>query len=163
MIREIAIRARRDVPQRQVCIVKTMEKDPSELPGMPRNPWRLKTPDGKTDFKAFRAPSANPPAIVVRVGTKELRYHLRCLDDLYEMLKANGDWVPLGGAAEHVQVGAGSVEAWARSPHNPVGGWYGLEKGSRGDFAVYVPPIMKTLNLAEMDDAAGECRMKAVL
>ena len=24
----------------------------------------------------------------------------------------------------------GTVEAWARSPANPVGGWYGLKKGA---------------------------------
>jgi len=139
-----------------------MEKDPSELPGMRRNPWVLKTPDGRTDFKAFRDTTRDPPSIVVLTGERELRYHLRCLDDLYEMLKEKGGWVPLGSADEHERTASGTVEAWARSPHNPVGGWYGLTKGSRGGFATFVPPIMKTLNLAEVQSSPQGGRMRAV-
>ena len=39
----------------------------------------------------------------------------------------------------------GSVEAWARAPSNPVGGYYGLRKGYRGRFANYVPPVLELL------------------
>ncbi|MGA2480654.1 MAG: DUF6855 family protein [Spirochaetia bacterium] len=139
-----------------------MEKDPSGLPGMRRNPWILKTADGKTEFSAFRDALLDPPAIVVLAGKQELRYHLRCLDDLYEMLKERADWVPLGWAAEAEQPRAGSVEAWARSPRNPLGGWYGLQKGSRGLFALFIPVIMRVLNLAEVEDGPGGGRMRAV-
>lgn len=118
---------------------------------MRRNPWRLKTLDGRTSFKAFRDTTLDPPAIVVLVGNKELRFHLRCLDDLYEMLKERGGWVPLGSADEQERAAPGSVEEWARSERNPVGGWYGLSKGRRGQFATFVPPIMVTLNLAEAE------------
>jgi hypothetical protein len=139
-----------------------MERDPSELPGMRRNPWVLKTPDGRTDFKAFRDTVLDPPAIVVLVGKKELRYHLRCLDDLYEMLKGRAGWVPLCSAEEQEPAVAGSVEGWARSPDNPVGGWYGLKKGFRGGFASFIPPIMQVLNLAQVEDTSPHGRMRAV-
>jgi hypothetical protein len=139
-----------------------MEKDPSSLPGMRRNPWALKTSDGKTDFSAFRDAQLNPPSIVVLAGTKELRYHLRCLDDLYEMLKERGGWVPLGCAEEAERPETGSVEAWARSPQNPLGGWYGLKKGSRGEFALFVPSIMRALNLAEVEEGPAGSRMRAI-
>ena len=139
-----------------------MEKDPSELPGMRRNQWILKTPDGKTDFKAFRDTTLQPPALVVLEGEKERRYHLRCLDDLYEMLKERGDWVPLCSAGEGEQPASASVESWARSPQNPLGGWYGLKKGLRGAFATFVPPVMRTLNLAEVEGTPEEGRMRAV-
>ena len=135
-----------------------MEKDPSELPGMRRNPWILRTIDGKTGFQAFRDTTLHPPAIVVLIGKKELRYHLRCLDDLYEMLKERGGWVPLGSAEEQEHAASGSVEEWARSAHNPFGGWYGLTKGQRGEFAAFIPPIMVTLNLAEVESEGDRIR-----
>jgi len=139
-----------------------MERDPWDLPGMRRNPWRLKTTDGKTDFAAFRDTTLSPPALVIRAGERELRYHLRCLDDLYEMLKERGGWVPLGSAEEHEAVTPGSVEEWACSVQNPLGGWYGLKKGSRGGFATFVPPVMETLKLAEVEGNPRDGRMRAV-
>jgi hypothetical protein len=139
-----------------------MENDPSRLPGMRRNPWVLKAADGETEFSAYRDASGSPPAIVVLFGKTELRYHLRCLDDLYEMLKERGGWVPLGGAAELQQPAEGSVEAWARSPLNPLGGWYGLQKGSRGHFALFIPAIMRVLDLAEVEDVPDGGRMRAI-
>jgi hypothetical protein len=139
-----------------------MENDPSRLQGMRRNPWVLKAVDGTTDFNAYRDAALNPPAIVVLVGETELRYHLRCLDDLYEMLKDRGGWVPLGRAAELQQPPEGSVEAWARSARNPLGGWYGLQKGSRGHFALYIPAIMRVLDLAEVEEEPGGGRMRAI-
>jgi hypothetical protein len=122
----------------------------------------LRTPDGQTEFTAFRDPIASPPAIVVRVGRDELCYHLRCLNDLHEMLKDKGGWMPLGGADERTSAAAGTVEAWARSADNPVSGWYGLSRGMRGRFAVYVPPIMTALDLAEIDREHAGGRMRAV-
>jgi hypothetical protein len=139
-----------------------MERNPSELPGMRGNPWVLKTPDGTVEFRAFRDVTLDPPSLVVQVGRKEIRYHLRCLDDLYEMLKGRGGWVALGGAEEQEPAAPDSVEAWARSPRNPVGGWYGVKKGQRGGFAVYVPPIMQVLNLAAVDTTPPSGRMRAV-
>lgn len=124
-------------------------------------PWTLKTPPGASEFVAFRDDTLDPPALVVKVGSTELRYHLRALDDLHAMLKKHGDWMPLGGADEQKPAAEGTVEAWARSPKNPVGGWYGLKKGLRGRFAVYVPPVMEKLGLAEVEHLPKNNRMRA--
>ena len=124
-------------------------------------PWVLRTPPGQSEYLAFRDEALDPPALVVQVGKTELRYHLRCLDDLHGMLAAAGDWVPLGSADEQKPAAEGTVEAWARADLNPVGGWYGLKKGLRGRFANYVPPVMEVLGLAEVEHNARNNRMRA--
>ena len=129
--------------------------------GTRARPWVLKTPSGQSEFQAFRDDEADPPALVVQVGKTELRYHLRCLTDLREMLSAHGDWMPLGSADEQKPAGEGTVEAWARSPENPVGGWYGLKKGLRGRFGNYVPPVLEVLGLAEVEHNPRSNRMRA--
>jgi hypothetical protein len=129
--------------------------------GTSGNPWILKTPPGSAGFEAYRDESADPPALVVQVGKTQLRYHARCVDDLQTMLKKHGDWMLLGGADEQKPAVEGTVEAWARSPGNPVKGWYGLKKGLRGRFAVYVPPVLEALGLAEVEHDAKNNRMRA--
>ena len=101
------------------------EKDPSELPGMRRNPWVLTTPGGKSVFRAFRDITLQPPALVVRDGEKEMRYHLRCLDDLYEMLKGRGGRGRAGQRPRERETGRGHGRSVGRSAESPVGGWYG--------------------------------------
>ena len=135
---------------------------PKATVGTKANPWSLKTPGGRSEFEAYRDDELDPPALVVQVGKTQLRYQLRCLDDLHAMLKKHGDWMPLGGADEQKPAAEGSVEAWARSEKNPVKGWYGLKKGLRGRFAVYVPPVMKELGLVEMEDNPKNNRIRAV-
>jgi hypothetical protein len=125
-------------------------------------PWVLKTPPGSSEFEAFRDEALDPPALVVRVGKTELRYHLRCIVDLHAMLKAGGDWIPLGAADEQKPAAEGTVEAWARSDGNPVGGWYGLKKGLRGRFGVYVPPVLEVLGLAEVEHNPRNNRMRVL-
>jgi hypothetical protein len=78
------------------------------------------------------------------------------------MLQARGDWVELGSADEQKEAKLGTVEAWARSPENPLGGWYGLKKGLRGRFGMYVPPLMERLGLAEVEHNPRGNRMRAV-
>ena len=129
--------------------------------GTPQKPWTLQTPSGSSEFIAFQDASADPPALVVQVGKTELRYHLRCLDDLHAMLKAHGDWMLLGSADEQKPAAEGTVEAWARAKSNPVGGWYGLKKGLRGRFGVYMPPLLEALGLAEVTHDAKNNRMRA--
>ena len=129
--------------------------------GSREQPWVLKTPPGSSEFTAYRDEAADPPALVVQVGKTEVRYKLRCLDDLHAMLEAHGDWMPLGSADEQKPAADGTVEAWARSPQNPVGGWYGLKKGLRGRFANYVPPVMEVLGLAEVEHQPRNNRMRA--
>ena len=129
--------------------------------GTREDPWVLKTPPGSSEFTAFRDASLDPPALVVQVGKTELRYDLRCLDDLQAMLKQQGDWVPLGSADEQKPAAEGTVEAWGRSPENPIGGWYGLKKGLRGRFGMYVPPVLEALGLAEVEHNPKNNRMRA--
>jgi hypothetical protein len=139
-----------------------MAKEKVKGDGSAAKPWVLQTPSGQSEFKAYRDQGADPPALVVVVGKTELRYHLSCLDDLHQMLKQHGDWMPLGSADEQKPAAEGTVEAWARSAKNPVRGWYGLKKGLRGRFGNYVPPVMKALGLAEVEDKPRNNRMRAL-
>jgi hypothetical protein len=130
--------------------------------GTPQDPWILTTPPGTSEFEAYRDPGLDPPALVVQVGTTQLRYHLRCVDDLHAMLVERGDWVLLGNADEQKEAKPDTVEAWGRAEDNPVGGWYGLKKGLRGRFGNYVPPVLEALGLAEVEHQARNNRMRAI-
>ncbi len=68
--------------------------------GTADSPWELTTPPGTSAFEAYRDQAAQPPALVVQVGTTQLRSHLRCVVDLHTKLSTAGDWVPLGSADE---------------------------------------------------------------
>lgn len=135
---------------------------PKESAGSKDNPWKLKTPSGTAEYVMYRDESTNPPTLACVVGKTELRYDLRCLDNLHQMLKQHGDWMPLGSADEQKPATEGTVEAWGRSAENPVGGWYGLKKGLRGRFAMYVPPLMEALGLVELEHNPKNNRMRAL-
>ncbi len=128
--------------------------------GTADDPWILKTPSLSSDYKAWRDEAKAPPALVVQVGTTELSYQLRALDDLTAMLKKHGDWMPLGNADEGKPVQPGTVEAWARDPKNPVGGYYGLRKGYRGRFANYVTPVLELMGRVELEHAPRNNRVR---
>jgi hypothetical protein len=130
--------------------------------GSKENPWKLKTPPGTAEFEAYKDEAAQPPALVVQAGSTQLRYHLRCIEDLHAMLKAHGGWMLLGSADEQKPAAEGTVEAWGRSPENPVGGWYGLKKGYRGRFGMYVPMVLKKLGLAEVEENPRNNRTRAL-
>ncbi len=130
--------------------------------GTSEDPWVLTTPPGRSEFEAYRDPDAEPPTLVVQVGSTQLRYHLRCIEDLHRMLQDRGDWMLLGNADEQKPAAADTVEAWGRSEDNPVGGWYGLKKGLRGRFGNYVPPVLEALGLAEVEHQPRNNRMRAV-
>jgi hypothetical protein len=130
--------------------------------GTKESPWVLTTPPGRSQFEAYRDESLDPPTLVVQVGTTQVRYQLRCIDDLHAMLVAHGDWMPLGNADEQKPAAEGTVEAWGRSEDNPVGGWYGLKKGLRGRFGNYVPPVLEVLGLAEVEHNPRNNRMRAI-
>ncbi len=49
-----------------------------------------------------------------------------------------------------------------RSPSNPVGGWYGLRKGYRGRFRMYVPMVLAKLGLAEVESKPRNNRVRAL-
>ena len=129
--------------------------------GVAGDPWTLKTPSLSSEFQIWRDPAATPPALVCQVGTTKLSYHLRAIEDLAAMLKARGDWMELGNTDEGKPVKDGSVEAWARSETNPVGGYYGLRKGYRGRFANYVTPVLEHLGLVELEHGPKNNRVRA--
>ncbi|MFN8574493.1 MAG: hypothetical protein U0132_20745 [Gemmatimonadaceae bacterium] len=125
------------------------------------NPWRLQTPPGTSEYTMHVDEVDATPILVCTVGKTVLHYDARCIDDLYVMLQRAGDWVELGGADEQKPAKAGTVEAWARSEDNPRGGWYGLKKGLRGRFGVYIPPLMEALGLCELEHNPRNNRMRA--
>ncbi len=125
------------------------------------NPWKLKTPPGTSEYTMHTDEKDGKMILVCTVGSTVLHYDARCIDDLLAMLKKAGDWVELGGADEQKPAKEGTVEAWGRSVTNPVGGWYGLKKGLRGRFGVYVPPLMEELGLCELEHNAKNNRMRA--
>jgi hypothetical protein len=125
------------------------------------NPWVLKTPPGTSEYRMHVDEKDGLQVLVCTVGKTVLLYDARCIDDLHTMLKATGDWVELGGADEQKPAKEGTVEAWGRSPKNPVKGWYGLKKGLRGRFGVYVPPLMEVLGLCELEHNPRNNRIRA--
>ena len=125
------------------------------------DPWMLHTPPGTSDYTMYRDDDATPPQLVCQVGSTGLTYDARVIDDLHAWLREQGDWVPLGAADEQKPAKDGTVEAWARSESNPVGGWYGLRKGYRGRAGMYLPPLLEELGLAELEHQPRNNRMRA--
>ena len=129
--------------------------------GTKDNPWKLKTPPGASEYEMYRDVVDGREVAVCTVGKTVLHYDWRCVDDLHTMLKQHGDWMELGAADELKAPKDGTVEAWGRSSDNPIGGWYGLKKGLRGRFGMYVPPLVEELGLVELEHNARNNRVKA--
>ena len=129
--------------------------------GTKEDPWKLKTPPGTSDYEMYKDTTDGKEILVCTVGKTVLYYDYRAIADLQKMLEARGDWMELGSADEQKSAKEGTVEAWGRSPKNPVGGWYGLKKGLRGRFGMYIPPILEKLGLAELEHNAKNNRMRA--
>ncbi len=130
--------------------------------GTKEDPWALKTPPGTSSYTMYKDELAEPPVLVCQVGSTTLKYQLRAVEDLHVWLVDQGAWVPLGAADENKPAAAGTVEAWGRSPDNPVAGWYGLRKGYRGRFGMYLPPLLEALGLAEVTHDARNNSMRAI-
>lgn len=130
--------------------------------GTEDDPWELTTPPGTSRYQMYADADADPPTLVCQVGSTQLRYQLRSIEDLHAWLQSVGEWVPLGAADEKKDAADGTVEAWGRSPDNPVGGWYGVRKGYRGRFGMYLPPLLEELGLAEVTHDARNNRMRAI-
>jgi hypothetical protein len=129
--------------------------------GTKDDPWVLTTPPGSSEYNMYKDEEADPPALVCQVGSTTLRYHVRAIEDLHAWLVAQGGWVLLGAADEKKPAADGTVEAWGRSADNPVGGWYGLRSGYRGRFAMYLPPLLELLGLAEVTHDPRNNSMRA--
>ena len=130
--------------------------------GTKENPWQLKTPPLTSEYTMHREVKDEKEVLVCTVGSTVLYYDYRCLNDLHAMLKAHGDWMELGSADEQKPAKENTIEAWGRSADNPVGGWYGLKKGLRGRFGMYIPPLMEALGLAEVEHNPRNNRMRAI-
>ncbi len=126
------------------------------------DPWQLTTPPGTSSYTMYRDHDADPPALVCQVGSTTLKYHLAAIEDLHAWLLTQGDWVELGAADEGKPAKEGTVEAWGRSETNPVGGWYGMRKGYRGRFGMYLPPLLEALGLADLTHDARNNRTRAI-
>ena len=135
--------------------------EPGTGTGTAEDPWVLRTPPGTSEYSMYRDDSADPPELVCQVGTTKLRYLARCLGDVPQMLADHGDWMELGSTDENKAAEEGTLEAWARSESNPLGGWYGLRKGYRGRFAMYVPPLLEHLALVELEHNPRNNRIRA--
>jgi hypothetical protein len=129
--------------------------------GTKEKPTHLKTPPGTSEYTMHTDEKDGMEILVCTVGKTVLHYQYRCLADLHTMLKKHGDWMELGSADEQKPAKEGTVEAWGRSTKNPVGGWYGLKKGLRGRFGMYIPPLMEALGLAEITHEAKGNKMRA--
>ncbi|NRB30759.1 MAG: hypothetical protein HRU27_09205 [Rhizobiaceae bacterium] len=129
--------------------------------GTQEDPWILKTPPLTSEFQVWKDETTSPSALVVQVGKTQLSYQLRALEDAHDMLKSHGDWMPLGNADEGKPTKEGTLEDWARSASNPVGGYYGLRKGYRGRFANYVSPVLELLGLVELEHNSRNNRVRA--
>jgi len=130
--------------------------------GTKDDPWKLTTPPGSSAYTMYRDEEPDPPTLVCQVGSTTLKYQSRAIEDLHAWLVSQGDWVPLGAADEQKIAAPGSVEAWGRAQDNPVGGWYGLRKGYRGRFGMYLPPLLEALGLAELTHDARNNQMRAI-
>ena len=129
--------------------------------GTKEKPLVLRTPPLTSEYTMHVDEKDGKEVLVCTVGKTVLLYDLRCLDDLYAMLKKHGDWMDLGSADEQKPAKDGTVEAWGRSMKNPVKGWYGLKKGLRGRFGMYIPPLMEKLGLAEVTHDGKGNKMRA--
>ena len=129
--------------------------------GTREDPWQPTTAPGTSAYAMWHDEEADPPALVCQVGSTTLRYHLSAIDDLANWLRAQGDWVDLGAADEQKPAKPGTVEAWGRDEGNPVGGWYGLRKGYRARFGMYLPPLLEKLGLVEREHNPRNNRVRA--
>ncbi|MEK8127111.1 DUF6855 family protein [Paenibacillus filicis] len=134
----------------------------STTKGTKENPWKLKTPPQTSEYEMYKDEKDGKEILVCTVGKTVLHYDYRCVEDLHAMLQQHGDWMELGSADEQKEAKEGTVEAWGRSSDNPVNGWYGLKKGLRGRFGMYIPPLMEELGLAEVEHNPRNNRMRAI-
>src|SRR3954469_3630199 len=130
-------------------------------PGTPEAPGHVATPPGTSAYQMWKDDTADPPVLACQVGKTRLAYHWRAVEDLHAMLKETGGGLPLGGTDEQKPAPEGTVEAWGRSPDNPVGGWYGTRKGYRGRFGAYLPPLLEALGLVELEHNPKNNRVRA--
>ena len=131
---------------------------PCMAEGTKEDPWELVTAPGTSNYSMY----VEGDELVCVVGSTTLKYQARAIEDLTAWLKEQGDWVALGAADESKAAVEATVEGWGRSESNPVGGWYGLRKGYRGRFGMYLPPLLEQLGLVELTHDARNNSVRAL-
>lgn len=126
--------------------------------GTKDDPWQLTTAPGSSNYTMYR----DGDELVCQVGSTTLKYQSRAIEDLAAWLGEQDGWVPLGAADENKPAAEGTVEAWGRDESNPVGGWYGLRKGYRGRFGMYLPPLLEALGLVELTHDARNNSVRSI-
>jgi hypothetical protein len=144
-----------------VLLVTAVCENPAMPAGTKDDPWELSTAPRTSIYTVWADETSDPPTLFCQIGSTQLRYQLRCIDDLHAWLVEQDDWVDLGAADEQKPAKEGTVEAWGRSEDNPVGGWYGLRKGYRCRFGMYVPPLLEALGKAELTHEPRNNRVRA--
>lgn len=133
-----------------------------ELIGIKENPLVLQTPPLSSEYTMHVDEKDGVDILVCTVKKTILHYDIRCINDLHKMLSDRGDWILMGSKDEKIETKPDTVEHWARSEDNPIGGWYGMKKGFKGRFAMYIPPLMEHLGLAEIEHNKRNNRMRAI-
>jgi hypothetical protein len=122
----------------------------------------ITTPTGK-QFN-FEVDAQEKCIIITSQNNFKFRYRLCALKDLLVWLKDNcgGKWVYLGSRGEEETPKEGTVEKWARSSTNPVGGFYGITPGRKGRFASYIPSILEYYCFVEIEHKPQNNRIRAL-
>jgi len=111
----------------------------------------------------YKDEAASPPSLgIASVGKTELRYQLRAIEDLHKMLKANGDWMPLGSADEQKPAAEGTVEAWGRSRRIRLVVGMGSARATAGGLGYTCRPCSRPSALAEVEHSPKNNRMRAL-
>jgi len=118
--------------------------------GTKENPLTLKTPPLSSEYTMHVDEKDGEDILVCTVGKTILHYQLRSLEDAQKMLHEHRDWMEMGSKDEKVDTKEGTFEDWGRSSSNPVGGFYGMKKGFKGRFGMYIPPLLEALGMAEI-------------
>lgn len=130
--------------------------------GTKENPLKLQTPPLTSEYTMHVDEKDGKEILVCTVKTTVLHYDIRCIEDLHKMLQVHGDWMALGSKDEKAEAKPDTIEYWGRSSENPIGGWYGLKKGFKGRFGMYIPPLLEHLGLAEVEHNKRNNRMRAI-
>jgi hypothetical protein len=141
------------VPENILSMSKTkaLFKPLKKEAGTKENPWNLTAYALNRNYEIYKDEDNGQEILVCKIGKCVFHYDYRCITDLYCFLHKEGQWLKVGAVDEKKKPEEGTIEAWARSQNNPIGEWYGLNEGHRGNFGMFVPPLMKHLRLAEVD------------
>ena len=123
--------------------ILTLEDDHS------RKGWALRLEDAKDDRVVYGMEDLHP-GVYENLLTDNGKQFARNNSTMRKYCESYPDW------KAHLVLGAPSVNSG-----EAVGGWYGLKNGLRGRFAMYVPPVMEGLGIAEVVHNPKNNRIRA--